>query len=230
MTDTAPQSKLRAAIVDVMKQIKRLDKADENKFGHYNFTSVDDFKDVWRPLFAAQGLYLGMDELSCDLVEAEGEKKKVLVAKFTFSIEVRHIDGETDPPEKITVMLPYTGAQTTGAARSYGVKEWGKTKMLQSSGDIADEADQRRQDDYHTMRLSKKEARPLFDQLTKGIREAAQARDSKVLKKWGIDNAEAAKTLPVDWQDDIRREYETTLADLKGAEELDRGGNGAALQ
>lgn len=229
MADTHTNSKLRAGIIAVMQKVKRLEKADENKFGHYNFTSVDDFKDALRPMLSAEGLQIGMDETAFELVEMEG-KQKTLVAKFTFSMQMRHVDGEAEAAEKITVALPYTGAQTTGAARSYALKEWLKTKFMQSSGDIADEADQRRQDDYHTMRLSKKDARPLYDQLTKGIREAAQTRDSKVLRKWGIDNREAANTLPVDWQDDIRREYENTLAEIKGNEELDRPSNGAALQ
>lgn len=229
MTDAPTQSKLRAAIIAVMKEVKRLEKADENKFGHYNFTSVDDFKDFQRPLLAKNGLEISTDELSFDVMELEG-KQKTLCAKFQYAITLRHIDGEEDKPERITVILPYTGAQTTGASRSYAIKEWLKTKFLQSSGDVADEADQRRQDDYQTMRLTKKDARPLYDQLTKGIREAAQSRDSKVLKKWGIDHAEASNTLPIDWQDDIRREYENTMAELKGNEALDRNGNGAGLQ
>lgn len=222
--------KIRASIIEVMREVKRLEKESRNEFGKYDYTSVDDFKDALRPLLTKNGLEITTDELSCELIEAEG-KQKTLCAKFQYAITLRHVEGESDAPEKITVILPYTGAQTTGASRSYAIKEWLKTKFLQSSGDQSEEADQRQQDDYHSVRLPKKDARPIYEMLSKTLREAADTRDPKIILKWGIDNREKAHQMPADWEADIRRCYVEALDEAKANEAIDRdASNGAALQ
>jgi hypothetical protein len=230
MTDATP--KLNAAIVAVMAEVHRLEKADENKFGHYNYTSVDDFKDALRPLLAKHGLTIHLTEAApVESIEQErktvGGKDAALIAKYVFSITLEHVDGEVGKEEKITVMLPYTGAQTSGAARSYAVKEWGKSRFLMSSGDT-DDADTMKQEEYGGAILSKKDAKPLYESLQKEMREIVLERNSGALMQWGLENRLNMLKLPHDWVKIMRAEYAMELGTLKAAERADLNGSGEA--
>ena len=218
---TVKTSKLRSGIVKVMKELKRLEKASHNKFADYHFTSVDDFKDALRPLMADHGLELSTDETDFTLETVEG-KQKTLCAKVQFSMTLSHCDGETGQPERVTVLLPYTGAQTTGAARSYAIKEWLKTKFLASSGDLSDEADLMPPAEYHTQILSKAKAKPLYEALQRALRDVSLERNPDSLMAWGLDERENINQLPADWQQHIRKEFKETLTALKANEGLDR--------
>jgi hypothetical protein len=225
-----PTPKLNAAIAAVMAEVVRLQKADENKFGHYNYTSVDDFKDALRPLLAKHGLTIHLTEAGpVETVEQErktvGGKDAALIAKYVFSITLEHVDGEVGKEEKITVMLPYTGAQTSGAARSYAVKEWGKSRFLMSSGDT-DDADTMKQEEYGGAVLSKKDAKPLYEALQKEMREIVTERNSGALMQWGVENRQNMFKLPHDWLKIMRAEYAMELGTLKAAERADTS-NGA---
>lgn len=231
MTEATP--KLNAAIAAVMAEIERLEKADSNQFGKYKYTSVDDFKDALRPLLAKHGLIFSFTE-HCPVETIESHKKTAggndatLIAKYVFSFVLRHVEGEEAPPELSTVMLPYTGAQTSGAARSYAIKEWGKSRFMMSSGDL-DDADAHKQHDYGQARLSKREAKPLYATLQEEMRKVInETRDSKLLRKWSIDNDDNIQKLPLDWQDTLGEEYQRELETLHAAEQADKAnGNGA---
>lgn len=228
MTEATP--KLNAAIAAVMKEVQRLEKADENKFGHYNYTSVDDFKDALRPLLATHGLTVHFTEAEpVTTIEQErktvGGKDAALIAKYVFSITLEHVEGEVGKEEKITVMLPYTGAQTSGAARSYGFKEWGKSRFLMSSGDT-DDADTMKQEEYGGAVLSKKDAKPLYESLQKEMREIVAERNPGALMQWGLENRQNMHKLPHDWLKIMRAEYEMELGTMKAAERADRASNG----
>jgi hypothetical protein len=69
------------------------------------------------------------------LVGVAGKSGTTSSAKIAYEVRLRHVSGEEMPPEFITIVLPYTGAQTAGAARSYAVKEWMKSTLLVSTGE-----------------------------------------------------------------------------------------------
>ncbi|PZO78476.1 MAG: hypothetical protein DI629_12325 [Mesorhizobium amorphae] len=219
-----PQSQIGAAIARVMAELVRLEKADENKFARYFFTSVDDFKDAVRPLMAANGLWHETQQANFQFVEIKGDKDKVsTVAQFDFDITLCHVSGEKKPPSRMTVFLPLTGAQTSGAARSYAIKEWMKDCFLASAGapeDIEEEADMKEQS-REGMRLSKADARALFDKLTKELRETEKGKDHEAVAKWWADNREGINSLPKDWHITIRNEYAETYKRLKAEADLD---------
>jgi hypothetical protein len=186
----------------VMAEVRRLRKADNNAFAKYRYTSVDDFKDAIRPLMAKHGLTPNADELSCDLFDRVDDKNKTSAhAKFTFSLWLEHISGEEGKPERLTVMLPYVGAQTSGAARSYAIKQWVKSKFLASSGDSEDA-------DQHdvTEELSKAEARPIYTELEKELREAA-VKGREAMEEWVDRRRPSIEVLPKDWRVLLQREY-----------------------
>jgi hypothetical protein len=128
-------SKVNEAIRAVLADIHRLKKDDKNQHGGYAYVSVDDVKDHVRPLLAKNGLHFSITEVAYELVGVAGKTGTTSSAKIAYEIRLRHVSGEELPPECITIVLPYTGAQTAGAARSYAVKEWMKSTLLVSTGE-----------------------------------------------------------------------------------------------
>ncbi|MBO6901402.1 MAG: ERF family protein [Rhizobiaceae bacterium] len=209
------------AVVAVMAAVTRLKKADRNKFANYDFTSVDDFKDSLRPLLAKHGLYVVPNQVGFQFVEVKSDKDKTsTLAQFDFDITLKHVSGEVESPERMTVFLPLTGAQTSGAARSYVIKEWLKGRFLASSGDTQEEADLLDQS-REGLRLSKAEARGTFEKMQKGLRDAAKGRDHDALSDWWLANKEVIETLPKDWFLTLKNEYAETYRDLKAQAQLD---------
>lgn len=224
MNDATPiVTGLHAAIVAVKGEIKRLEKAGENLFDKYHFTSVDDFKDHIRPLLAKHGLYMSISETGFETVlqkNSKGEEKTQ--CKIGFETWLTYKDGAETRPVKSTVMLPYTGAQTSGIAESYAIKNWGKSQFMASSGDTAEEADTRAQDEYSVNDvLSKKDATPLYAALQKEMREVATERNSDSMLDWASKNRSLLMSLPPDWRETIKREYAETVAEIKAVEKMD---------
>ena len=215
-------TKINSAISAVMKEVHRLEKLGLNAFDKYQFTSVDDFKDHIRPLLAKHGLNVAISESGFDLQEVKNSKDQIKTqCKIGFDITLRHEDGSELPPDKTTVMLPYTGAQTAGIAKSYAVKEWVKGRFLASSGDVSEEADMRRQDDFTKTVMSKKDARPIFGAIISELRSVAAENNSDSMLAWANESRDKVHQMPVDWQDEIRAEYIMTLETIKAAEKLD---------
>lgn len=132
---TEATKNLSAAVAAVMAGVHRVKKDDTNKHGGYKFVSVDDIKDSLRPLLAANGLEVALTEIDYAIVPVESRNGITTSAQFTFELHLRHTSGESTKPERTTVLLPHTGAQTTGAAKSYALKEWLKTRFLVSTGE-----------------------------------------------------------------------------------------------
>jgi hypothetical protein len=215
-------NEINKAICNVMFEIHRLEKMGVNAFDKYNFTSIDDFKDHVRPLMARHGLNASTNETSFDLVDLKNSKGDTKTnCKIGFAITLRHSDGSELPPDMATVMLPYTGAQTAGIARSYVLKEWLKGKFMASSGDVSEEADMRRQDDFTKTVLPKKEARPLFEALQKELRSIVAENNSATMLGWANDSREQVHQLPTEWQEEIRAEYVRELSTIKASEKMD---------
>ena len=209
------------AICAVMMEVHRLEKTHTNAFSNYDFTSVDDFKDHLRPLMAKNGLYVGVQQ---DVATLEKDDKgKEARARFDFTMILKHVNGEAEPGEIFTVRLPFTGAQTSGAARSYAVKEWLKSRFLASAGDMAEEADLL--DAGKTGRLSKAEARKMHENLQQGLNDAIDTRDKDKLIEWGEQNKSSIYMLPQDWEVMLRNDMNVALKELKAQEELDQMSN-----
>lgn len=217
-TATEVPATLALAVCAVMSELTRLKKADRNKFASYDFTSVDDFKDELRPLFAKNGLYAVPNQADFKLVEMVGDKdKKSTVAQFDFDITLKHVSGEKEDPERMTVILPFTGAQTSGAARSYAIKEWMKGRFLASSGsvgDVQEEADMMDQS-RQGMRLSKADARSSYSKLQEELRTREKEGDHNKVAEWWQSRKALLDSLPKDWFLMIKNEYAETYTNLK---------------
>lgn len=229
MTPVKMQNELSVAVAKVMAEVKRLAKDDRNAHGGYNYVSVDDVKDMIRPLMAKNGLELVVTETDWGLEQLTSKDGKISInARFVFSIFLRHSSGECDAAERTTVMLPFTGAQTTGAAKSYAIKEWIKGRFLVSTGEKDADADSMPPNEYShrestkpvmpsvngTPGASKAGSRGDYDKMVTAIRGAPTI---KALEDWHKANVTAIDKLPADWIDDLRLEYVDRQSELKKA-------------
>lgn len=139
---------LTKAVASVMQDVKRIAKDDRNQHGGYNYTSIDDIKDGLRPLLAKHGLEVRTNEVEYALETLKTKTGESVSARITFELKLRHVSGAEDEPERTTVTLPHTGAQTTGAAKSYAIKEWLKGRFLVSTGETDADADSHAPLDY----------------------------------------------------------------------------------
>jgi hypothetical protein len=128
-------NEIHKALASALAEIHRLKKGDKNDHGKYAYVSVDDVKDHVRPILAKHGLHVSVSEVAFDLIGVESRNGVTSSARISYDITLRHISGEVLPADRITIVLPYTGAQTAGAARSYAVKEWMKSTLLVSTGE-----------------------------------------------------------------------------------------------
>ncbi len=129
------QAAINAAINAAMGQIHKLAKGNRNQHGNYSFASVDAFLDLCRPICAEHGLHPQVDSISSETFSAGNGK---LWAKFSYQLAMSHISGEKTDNVGMDVMLPLTGAQTSGSAQSYAVKQFLRGLLMISTGDKDD--------------------------------------------------------------------------------------------
>lgn len=198
---------LSGAVCAVMKDVKRLQKKDRNKFASYDYVSVDDHKDALRPIIAENGLEICLDQTGLKKFEATNDKGKVTVCFiYKFKAWLKHgPSGEAGKREGIDVPLPYTGAQTCGAARSYAIKEYMKTKFLQSGGDQSDDADSGPAGEV--AELSKADAREPYEKLQREVREIADKGSLGDLDLWVKRNEVMLAALPSSWKTLMQNEW-----------------------
>ena len=136
MTETPAENPLFKAVCAVMDEVHGLKKDEKNQHGGYNFVSVDSFKTLVRPLMAKHGLSLAMSEESFDLIPLPNSKGgETMNARIKYAFQLRHVSGMVEPLEYATIVLPHTGAQTAGAAKSYVLKEYLKGRFMVATGD-----------------------------------------------------------------------------------------------
>jgi hypothetical protein len=129
-----------AAIAKAMGEVKRLAKDNRNTEQKYQFASVDDFLAMTGPICAANGLLVMMDEDGCQEIERQGKYGPSYWLRFTYVITVWHSSGESLPPVRRSVEVVRTGAQSSGSAQSYALKQFLRAMLQIPTGD-ADEAD-----------------------------------------------------------------------------------------
>lgn len=224
--DRGNLAKAKAAVT---AEVKRLTKDHKNQHGNYAFTSVDDFKDAIRPLMAKQGLTLhsSEDSFALSVIKTGKDNKDTNIATIRYKFVLEHTSGEFSEPSFFTVCLPYTGAQTSGAALSYAVKEGVyKGQFQASSGDVTEEADLHDQNQLAANeRMSKAEAKPLYEMLQRDMRSVvSEERSHDKLYEWWASNRDQIRILPLDWEAMLKKEYADEYKTLKAAEDLDRKG------
>ena len=122
------------AITAAMAGVRKLAKTSENTFDHYRYASIDDFLAMIGPLMAEHGLFYSCNELSVEIMSRANKPW----LRFRFEFVLRHASGESMPPEQRTVFVPFNGAQASGSAQSYALKQWLRAQFAIPTGDNDD--------------------------------------------------------------------------------------------
>lgn len=126
------------AIAKATGEVKRLAKDNKNTEQKYEFASVDDFLAMTGPILAANGLVILMDEVGCENVEKQGKYGVTQWAKYTYVFEVMHESGQMLRPVTRTVEVIRSGAQASGSAQSYALKQFERSLLQIPTGDKDD--------------------------------------------------------------------------------------------
>lgn len=126
------------AICQVMGNVTRLSKENDNTFDRYKFTSIDDFMEEVNPLCAAAGLFILQTESKApEFVEKEGKNGTQRVIWFEFDFYLG-VGGDIFGPLKRSVFVPSTGAQAFGSGQSYSLKQFMRSLFLIPTGEKDD--------------------------------------------------------------------------------------------
>ena len=132
---------IAAALAAAVGEVRILGKSERNKFDGYNFVSIDKFLELVNPICAKHGLFPLVSQDEIELYENVNSKGgKATWARFYFSISLHHSTGESIGPVKSMVAVPMNGAQASGSAQSYALKQFFRATLMIPTGD-KDDAD-----------------------------------------------------------------------------------------
>ena len=137
--DKVVTADVHAGIVAVMASLGTLYKANENKFDKYTYASIDAFIAFVRDHCWQSGIYIEQDEIEAKLVDVakkDGKPMAMWWAQYAFT--VWHIGGTSRGPIRRSVMVQANGAQASGSAQSYALKQFMRSQFLIPTADNDD--------------------------------------------------------------------------------------------
>tara|TARA_R110000765_G_scaffold1452_1_gene3678 strand:+ start:100 stop:759 length:660 start_codon:yes stop_codon:yes gene_type:complete len=135
MGEIIERAKVNAAISKTMAAVQTVGKDDLNQHGNYNFASIDGFLGGCRDACAANGLHPEISVISYEPFTGSNSKQW---ATYTYEVVMCHDSGEETKPVQTVVSLPITGAQTSGSAQSYALKQYLRGLFLIKTGEKDD--------------------------------------------------------------------------------------------
>ncbi len=135
MGEIMERAKVNAAIAKTMAAVQTVGKDDKNQHGNYNFASIDGFLGGCRDACAANGLHPEISVISYQPFTGSNSKQW---ATYTYEVVMCHDSGEETKPVQTVVSLPITGAQTSGSAQSYALKQYLRGLFLIKTGEKDD--------------------------------------------------------------------------------------------
>ncbi len=135
MGEIIERAKVNAAIAKTMAAVQTVGKDDKNQHGNYNFASIDGFLGGCRDACAANGLHPEISVISYEPFTGSNSKQW---ATYTYEVVMCHDSGEETKPVQTVVSLPITGAQTSGSAQSYALKQYLRGLFLIKTGEKDD--------------------------------------------------------------------------------------------
>lgn len=136
MTDTKT---IYQAIATAIGEVRKIGKTDRNKFDGYDFASIDNFLEMVNPICATHGLFPFITQEGVEFYENTNSKGgKSVWARFTFRISLFHSSGGEFGPALMMVAVPMTGAQSSGSAQSYALKQFFRGVFMIPTGDKDD--------------------------------------------------------------------------------------------
>ncbi len=192
-------AKIYSAIATAMGQVQKLAKDERNAHGNYSFASIDKFLDLCRPIMAGHGLHVNISGVGAETFMAGSNK---LWCKFSYVIKTCHESGETTGESGMDVLMPLTGAQTSGSAQSYALKQYLRGLLLISTGEKDDP-------DFSQPAPSdgvEATAQPVAQKIPRDFEQEIKAQKTLLgLNKWNQDNATEIKRLEAQNPDAFQR-------------------------
>lgn len=144
MADVAPNfpPAIAKAVVQVMKALGTLakDQQRDDYAAKYSYASIDDFIQHVRGHCGEAGLAIIPDEArdaeTREITTSKGKPAVMWSARFAFHLI--HESGETFGPIHKSVEVHHTGAQSSGSAQSYALKQLMRGLFLIPTGDADD--------------------------------------------------------------------------------------------
>lgn len=137
--NTVETASAQEGVLSVMAALGTLPKDQQNKFDNYEYASIDDFIHFVRGHCANALISIEQDEVEAKLVDVAKKDGKAMAmwwAKYAFTI--RHKTGDTIGPIHRSVMVQANGAQASGSAQSYAMKQFMRSQFLIPTGDADD--------------------------------------------------------------------------------------------
>lgn len=129
---------ISAAIAKAITKVKILGKEDRNTHGNYNFASIDKFLEMVNPILGSVGVFVIPDMVDMSTYKMTTRNGESTWAKYTFQLTAYHESGESLPPVTSIVCVQLTGAQASGSAQSYALKQFYRGLLLIPTGDRDD--------------------------------------------------------------------------------------------
>lgn len=146
MTPMPPE--IASRVLLVMRSVGPITKESKNAQGNYQYASVDAFLEMINPACAEAGLIITPIELSCDLTEFESSNdrgtktRRQYTFKYNFMLIAEDGTSWCNERDVRSVTVEATGAQASGAAQSYALKQYMRALFQIPTGDEdADAAD-----------------------------------------------------------------------------------------
>ena len=129
------------AIAATARAVRVIGKSERNKFDGYDFASIDKFLMLVNPICGRNGLFPIVSQRDVEFYDNVNSKGgKSVWARFFFDITLYHSSGEQLGPFNMMVCVPMNGAQTSGSAQSYALKQFFRSTLMIPTGD-KDDAD-----------------------------------------------------------------------------------------
>lgn len=148
--DALPNHKsIYEAIAASAREVRVIGKSERNKFDGYDFASIDKFLMLVNPICGRNGLFPIVAQREVEFYENTNAKGgKSTWARFFYDITLHHSSGETLGPVNMMVAVPMNGAQASGSAQSYALKQFFRSTLMIPTGD-KDDADLNATESHH---------------------------------------------------------------------------------
>lgn len=187
-TETAAQNKpalpehnsIHAAIAAAAREVRVLGKSERNKFDGYNFASIDKFLELVNPICGRNGIFPIVAQREVEFYDNVNSKGgKSVWARFFFDVTLYHSSGQSLGPVNMMVAVPMNGAQASGSAQSYALKQFFRSTLMIPTGD-KDDADLNATETHQSAPPQPRSNDPWLQTILGEMPEGATDRDKAV--------------------------------------------------
>ena len=177
---------LMSKIASVIVTLGVLGKESRNAFDKYDYASIDKFLEHVREVIGQAGLVVMQDEISVEHFERQAGGKVTPWQTYVYEFCIFDESGNSTKPLRRTVSVPFNGAQASGSAQSYALKQFLRSTFLIATGDKVELNDA----DAMATDTSPVVKKTISAEQQKNIEEAmswmSEGDKASELKKWNV--------------------------------------------